>query len=402
MDKALLEKLRNGARKHLWLMVVSIGFSAGILLMGFLLPAPRAPGTESITMAPRAVVRQNPPLQTQLPYATAPEFPTPAAPKNTLGLDEGAEKTPSFFPDMLAHPLDPLAWITQETLPLPAVDPNGLKISVEGAGNFAQYFAAVARAGDTATLTQSEYNSLMKDAQGVVLFPVALIDRALAAGDFSRIHESAALLKQIFIRNEALLRTIPVRVDGVSIAQKALGMNQLTVQLLDRALAREENNISAPGFQRFFQQYQNTQAVFRRAIDRERANISVALPIDEPRGLTGTMRVFARHFAGLLPLPEAWAQGPFVPFGGRFTQVTSKDCECTGLVATIQDVSVGVLDIVIPYTALAVGVYNNHNLTAGQNTLGLYFPTGICIYSGNYPCTSQKVKRGLWIMGGTS
>ncbi|TSC68668.1 MAG: hypothetical protein G01um101466_356 [Parcubacteria group bacterium Gr01-1014_66] len=277
-------------------------------------------------------------------------------------------------------------------LAYPAVARDELYISAEGAGSRREFIERFLLAEkDRVQITSTEYTRLMKDKNGIVLFPVALIEHAWAENDFAGIHNSLAILKSFFQRQEERLRMLPVSESGIGAGQYILGFNRLTVQLIEKALGREQNTISSADFSDYFISYKQTQKLFQREMQS-----AFSLGAKMPYSPRGRFVFLWKLSAPFLRIPGASAQG-LIPFGGLIVANITAGCECTGFIIVVQDAATqGVLRLVLSYVSQFL-LLGGANPSVGQRMLGRYLPgAGICLAAAS-ECASGPQQDGLII-----
>src|SRR3989338_5247957 len=121
---------------------------------------------------------------------------------------------------------------TRETLPLPQVSTSEFPIENSGARTLREYMTQIAVNSPRVSLTKKEFDQLLKRANRQILLPQELIELALQENSFLKIQPSLRVFLGLYAKQDALLKSIQVSSPGVSIAERMIGIERLTVTLM--------------------------------------------------------------------------------------------------------------------------------------------------------------------------
>ena len=111
-----------------------------------------------------------------------------------------------------------------------------------------------------------------------MLLPHELIELALRENSFEKIQSSLHILLGLYAKQDALFKSIKVSTPGITIAQQMIGMERLTVMLMENAMKVNAGAMSEKEFRDFYEKYKNTS----RAVSD---GLAAEFPREDPRSL---------------------------------------------------------------------------------------------------------------------
>ena len=343
------------------------GIIMGALVVGFLLPhSQERLGTRN---APNEKIqykdsRGNSLGNAFLPPRSSPSlYPNqPSQEKNTLPQSYSLS-TEDFFLNTIRN-LSNLTGSTttatppkKETLALPLVAISEFPVENDGAADVKNYMTQVAANSSRVSFTKKEFDQLLKRPNRRILRPHELIETALKENSFGKIQNSLHVLLDGYAKQDALLKNIKVSEQGITIAQKIIGMERLTVTLMKNAIQVNAGTMAEKEFRDFYERYKNTSLAVTEDLALETSRSGEGL-LSEKRE-TKIARLF--HFVfGRLSSALAQSFGS-LPFGGDIEEVSSDNCYCSGEAVTLSEnyVQGGATDFLYPYSVIFSGTYSN-------------------------------------------
>ena len=289
---------------------------------------------------------------------------------------------------------------TRETLPLPQVSTSEFPIENSGARTLREYMTQIAVNSPRVSLTKKEFDQLLKRANRQILLPQELIELALQENSFLKIQPSLRVFLGLYAKQDALLKSIQVSSPGVSIAERMIGIERLTVTLMRNAIEVGARTMSEKEFRDFYEKYQNTSRAVRDAL-------TANPPPRESRSLAEHIEGGVERLSGIFSgfIPSAFAQMGGMgsqPLGGNIDEVGSDNCYCSGEEVTLEEnyVQGGATDFLYPYSVMVSGTYENRAVEQNTCVLGTYSQSGTCV-SGEY-CDEEETEDGTISLIGTA
>ena len=192
-----------------------------------------------------------------------------------------------------------------EILTLPEALESDLVVDQGGVKNLQTYLEYFNAHSSEINFSYGEkFTSVLKDDNGVPLFPVDLIEKALKENNFASIHNSLSIFKEFFSAKIDFLKSIKVWGDAIEINKVMVGLDKLTMNLVDKTFAFESGKITKVNFEDFFKKYKAT-GLFYGFQFTEKLNASSSI---QSRGfMNDALAIF-----GLTKIAHALG----LPFGG--------------------------------------------------------------------------------------
>lgn len=277
-------------------------------------------------------------------------------------------------------------------LSLPTVQDNELKISPSGASTIKDYMAYFNAHSADVAFAATQFDKVLKDKSGVLLFPMDLVKDALASGDLRSIHESLAVYKEYYEAKIAFEKSLAVTGEAIDLNKKIIAFDKLTLSMIQKTFDVEAGDEDVGSLKTYYDSFVATANAERREILQK-------------TGVLALERVdWLDRIASLLGLSveNASAIDSF-GFGGQIVGLPIP-CPCSfGYLIAIgppkPPLPVGTL--FVPVTFLATPLfYNYKSMITSVWWLGLYFPTTI-------PCAAPPVCQPIGLgseiyMTGTS
>jgi len=278
-----------------------------------------------------------------------------------------------------------------QLLPLPSVPDSEIAIDPSGTSAIEDYVAyANGHSGDIA-FTASQFNGVLKDGNGVLLFPPDLTEQALVSGDFAAIHNSLATYQKYYTAKIVFEKSIKVTGDAVALNKKVIGFDELTMSLIQKDLDVEAGRMSTSSLKGFYEAFISTADADRQELLREAGVIAAVQPNlwDELLALLG------------LAPNRANAQSSVLPFGGRIGLPLFCTCNVGYLISVSSPKPPTIGSLYVPIWFLSTTLfYQNRSLVPGTWWLGLYLSTTISCLQLPY-CTFSGIGNEIY-MAGTS
>ena len=278
-----------------------------------------APTNAFLPPPPFSLYRDEPSVFVQPPKETSPpQLPAPT----TSSFTDLSKIKDSVSPPTLIPPRQ------DEILTLPEVVESDLVIDQAGVKNLQTYLEYFNAHSNEIIFNYGEkFASVLKDESGIPLFPVDLIEKASKENNFASIHNSLSIFEEFFSAKINFLKSIKVWGDALGINKTMIGLDKLTLDLMDKTLDFESGKITKADFEDFFKKYKAT-GLFYNFQFTEKFNASSSI---QSRGFINDL--FALF--GLTKIARAFG----FPFGGVI--LFTIPCLCSGGVSLIVTAPIG-------------------------------------------------------------
>lgn len=279
-------------------------------------------------------------------------------------------------------------------LDAPFVSESDLAIGAGGFSDLVSYADFFASNVKNIAFDTKQFQSLLKDNNGIALLPADLIDRAISDGDFSSILPSLIVFKNFLPAKVAYLKTIKVAPAAKDISIYMVRADLLTLELIDRAFEVKQGKMDIKSFESYYARYNNTIAQYRSLLRKD-------------FGLTFSPNLsFIKEFLARIGIaPERALAVAIVPFGGLIT--ATQECSCLGgytitLTPGYNATVPGTYIFFVSYPfASSPLLFLNKLPFSGSWILGNYSVTpGPCLSAA--ACVPDGVFIGTVVMAGTS
>lgn len=194
-----------------------------------------------------------------------------------------------------------------EILTLPEVLESDLVVYQGGVKNLQTYLEYFNAHSNEINFNYGEkFTSVLRDGSGIPLFPVDLIEKATKENDFASIHNSLLIFKEFFSAKINFLKSIKVWGDALEVNKIMIGLDKLTLNLMDKTYDFESGKITKIDFEDFFKKYKAT-GLFYGFQFTEKLNASSSIQskgfindLFAVFGLTKIARAFGLPFGGLI------------------------------------------------------------------------------------------------------
>jgi hypothetical protein len=264
------------------------------------------------------------------------------------------------------------------------IDPSGVSTTLA----YLAYFNAHTATG--IVFNNSRLAGVLKDQNGVMLFPQGLISKAIADNNFGEVHDSLVIEKDFVIAETTFLKSIKVTGSAVALHKETIGTEELLSDEINKALAVGSGQLSTSNFLTYENQFSLTVQNAHAQLLASSGVLAIA-----PR------QNWLDHLLAFLGLrAEAQVTGN-IPFGGPI--VTPIPCPCDAGFWIIVGTPVPAT-LFVPVAFLATPLfYLDKSLAPGAWWLGMYDPTvEIPCVSGVPPACAPIGTGGEIIMVGTS
>lgn len=316
-------------------------------------------------------------LQTLTAPFTAP-FSELGKQRSTVAASPASETMPVFG-----------ATASADILPLPSVNDEELTIRNEGFRTTQEYLSYFAAHSRNIPFSFEKMGNVLKDEYGVSLLPFALVERALADGNYSAVRPSLDVYRELTEKEISFLRSIPVTEDAAELNRKMIAFEKLYLMLDEKFARLSAGEIPRSEFDSWYERYQRTAAYHHGVL---------AKGLDIARREKGLLYRIAR-FVGLGELAVAITPSP-IPFGGLITLVTPCDCPPTGLQAKVGPPVPGVYYFTTPFMKSPL-FFPFKAVHPKAYTLGLFVVVSAPLTCLKLP-TCVEVLPTVVIMAGTS
>lgn len=290
-------------------------------------------------------------IQEPLLGFSPPQIPTPG----TSSFSDLSEVKDLISPPTFVPPRQ------DEILVLPEVNQNEMAIDQNGAKSLEAYLEYFNAHSNEINFNYGEkFASVLKDENGVPLFPVDLIEKATKENNFASIHDSLLIFKEFFSAKINFLQPIKVWGDAIEINKIMIGLDKLTIDLMDKALDFESGKITKASFEDFFKKYKAT-GLFYGFQFTEKLNASSSFQS------SGFINDLLATF-GLTKIARALG----LPFGGLIT--VSVPCFCSFGVSLIVGPPIGGNFYISFATIASPALFAFKAIHPGAWILGNYVP----------------------------
>lgn len=346
---------------------------------------PRAPGG-SIFQNPSSPSLSKPsPLGQTISGGDGPKFDT-----STFDI---FNEIPGAIAGIASSVLDSVNQIAQSQLDLenppvkpasiiPLVPDSQLTIRSNGIADMSAYLEYFAMNMGSSSVDMALVAQARKSDNGAPLPPLAAIDAAIADKNFSSISGSIALYRDLITKKIAFFKTIPVTGLGIAINKKMIGVDILTLELLDRADQVRTGATLQASFERWYADYLSALETERLALtEATQGPVSSAAP---------------DWFVNATQPKTAEAAG--FPFGGMIATITYCTCD-GGLAVSVGPPRGGYFYASLPFLASPL-LFLYRMLHPGAWVLGTYVPAPGCWMYIGYGCVPTNFQ--MMTMAGTS
>ncbi len=227
------------------------------------------------------------------------------------------------------------------------------------------YFGA--HAGEI-SFDSARFSSVLKDKNGTPLFIPSLVEKALADNNFLEVRDSLVVQRDFANAEIAFMKSIKVTGGAVALDKEAIGAEELTVDLANKALAIGPGGPSPKTVGDFYSEFSATTEILNGQFASEAQSLALVSRSENESMLS---------FLGIVPLAQA--QAVTAPFGG---QVLSVFPAILAVIVTIGTPMPAV--VIVPDAFLASPLFFSFkSLVPGSWWLGLYNPeSGEIIMTG--------------------
>jgi len=263
------------------------------------------------------------------------------------------------------------------------IDPSG--VSTQRA--YLSYFNEHAPSG--IVFDNRRFAGVLKDKNGVMLFPQQLINKAVTDNNFEEVHDSLVIEKDFITAEISFLKSIKVTGDAVALNKETIGVEELLSEEVDKALAVGSGETSLEDLLSF-----RTQ--FSALVQNDHAKLlasSGVLSIASPQS-------WFDRLVTLLGAKAKAEDGVDTPFGGPIGVPVLCTCDA-GYYIIVGEPSPA--DLFVPIAFLATPLfYNDHSTAPGAYWLGTYDENAeVPCLVGAPPYCSSAGEGGSIVMAGT-
>lgn len=141
---------------------------------------------------------------------------------------------------------------------MPDVSDAELTIDAAGASSSLAYIIFFNNHYKDIVFDGNQFSTVLKDENGIPLFIPSLAGKAIADNNFSEIKNSIIIQKKFANAEIVFMRSIKVTGDAIILNKKAIGAEELTVDLADKALAVASGAASQKEFGDFYASFSLT------------------------------------------------------------------------------------------------------------------------------------------------
>ena len=261
------------------------------------------------------------------------------------------------------------------------IDPSGVATALGYVKYFNGHFKDV-------SFDSGKFSGVLKNKNGTILFVPDLIQKALVDNNFAEIHDSLVVQRNFADADIAYMKSIKVAGAAIALNKQAIGLEELTQNLIDKALAVGAGTLSKNDFLGFYGELAATAQDAHQKLSVQVGLLTMAVG---DNWLTDILDIFST---------KAFAQSANPPFGG--TVVSILPCECNlGEWVVIGTPVPALLFVPIPFLAspLFFPFKGNH---PGAWWLGLYSPLDQILCLSAVASCGPIGSGGEIIMAGTS
>ena len=276
------------------------------------------------------------------------------------------------------------------SLSLPDVPDSGIVIDTSGVStqrDYLSYFNKHAPGG--ITFDNRRFATVIKDKNGVILFPQQLIDKAVADNNFKEVHDSLIVEKDFITAEISFLRSIKVTGDAIALNKETIGVEELLNDEVDKALAVGSGAGSSEDVLSFKSQFSSLVQDDHAKLLASSGVLSIAPP-----------QSWFDRLATFLGAKVNAEDGVDTPFGGPIGVPVLCTCDA-GYYIIVGEPSSAELFVPIAFLATPL-FYNDHSTAPGVYWLGMYDENvEVPCLVGAPPYCSSVGEGGTIIMAGT-
>lgn len=202
-------------------------------------------------------------------------------------------------------------------LALPDVPDSEITIEASGVSTTLSYLTYFNTHAKDIAFDVTKFNNVLKDKYGIVLVAPALVEKAIADKNFSEITSSLAVQEEFTEAEIKFLKSMPVAGTAIAVNKENIGMEELTVNLINQALAVSAGSVQENNFINYYNQFAATTASARQNFVDQSGLLSRSKPAN----------LFDRILGALGIRSVAKAQIADIPFGGLVSLVTPCPCD---------------------------------------------------------------------------
>lgn len=274
-------------------------------------------------------------------------------------------------------------------LSLPSIPDSEITISSSGVATALDYLISFNANAKKIAFGGKNFDSVLKDKNGVMLFVPDLIEKAIADNNFEEVTGSLKVQREFIEAETNFLKSMPVAGAAIAINKENIGLEELTDGVVSDALMVAAGTLPENDFMNYYAQY-------NAAAETARQSFSTQVGLSY---LDKTQSFFSRVLAALGIGVTAKAQNAIVPFGGQI--VFLQPCTCTLGFNVVLGPPVPA-DLYVDAAFLETPLFFSFKtMVSGAWWLGLYDPE-IQIPCSQLPVCLPTDIGGLIIMTGTS
>lgn len=278
---------------------------------------------------------------------------------------------------------------TLPVLTLPEISNAELAIDASGVATISDYIQYFNSHYADISFSGQRFTTVLKDENGIILFIPDLVEKVLASGNFSQIHDSLLVGKDYATAKINFLKSIKVTGDAIALNKKMIGFDRLLIELADKALAVQAGTATKNELADFHARFLAT------ANDEQKKMLvqSGVLSSNAPK-------TFFMQVLGMLGLATPAVAIGDVPFGGMITLPIFCSCNLGYWVVVGPPVPASLF---VPVSFIASPLFYSHkSLRPGAWWLGLYSPVPVPCLQGAPPTCIPAGVGSLILMSGTS
>ena len=270
------------------------------------------------------------------------------------------------------------------TLAIPAVSDDDIAIDPSGVSTVIDYLSYFSKHSSEIAFNGLRFKTVLKDKNGVTLPITGLIKKAITDNNFKEISNSLAVQKDFTAAEIIFLKSIKVTNDAVALDKQAIGTEELTLDLANKALDVASGTLSLADFENYNLQFSAVVATAHQNLVAQ----SGVLSLGKQKDISIADRIL--HFFGLETL--AVAQTTNTPFGGQVITIVPCDCDVGDWVTIGSPVPASLF---VSYAFLSSPLFfPEYAYYEGAWWLGLYLSTPMI------PCNSEIAECGPIGFGG--
>ena len=253
-----------------------------------------------------------------LPQSPNNETALPTSPTGSASTEISGAKAASLsdVQNIISSALSAKKPATATLLALPNVPDSEIVISPSGVSTALNYLTYFGTHSKDVIFDGKKFDNVLKDKNGIILFVLGLIEKAIADNNFPEVTSSLSIQKEFTEAEINFLKSIPVSGIAIAINKENIGLEELTAGVIDKALAVSSGLVSKNDFINYYNQFNATAESVRRGFVAQ----SGVLSLNKPTSL-------ADRILGILGIGTAAnAQAVDVPFGGTIDLL--QPCPC--------------------------------------------------------------------------